>query len=107
MAVGRLSPPLPAGGPHVLVARNAAGEVSALDILLGEVWSGSGQSNMEYTLGQTKDTEDDLAAADDSVVVRSASVPSPVVVRYAWQPNPETTLQNNPGLPTSPLRTDG
>jgi sialate O-acetylesterase len=58
-------PPLPAGGPHLLVARDSAGEVTARDILLGEVWLGSGQSNMEYTLGQTKDTEDDIAAANE------------------------------------------
>lgn len=58
-------PPLPAGGPHVLVARDAAGEVSAQDVLLGEVWLGSGQSNMEYSLDLTKDTEDDIAAADE------------------------------------------
>lgn len=61
-------PPLPAGGPHVLVARDAAGEATARDVLLGEVWLGSGQSNMEYTLGQTKDTEDDIAAAREPLL---------------------------------------
>jgi sialate O-acetylesterase len=46
-------PPLPAGGPHELVASSAAGEARARDVLIGEVWICSGQSNMEWTLSQT------------------------------------------------------
>src|SRR5687768_10627396 len=39
-------PPLDAGGPHSLTARNTAGtQITAHDILLGEIWLGSGQSN--------------------------------------------------------------
>ena len=41
-----------------------------------------------------------------SVVVRSAKVPRPVAVRYAWADNPEATLRNAEGLPASPFRTD-
>lgn len=58
-------PSLPAGGPHTLGARTKAEEIKAKDILLGHVWLGSGQSNMEWTLGQTKETEADVAAAQE------------------------------------------
>lgn len=46
------------------------------------------------------------AAIDgDSIVVRSASVPHPVRVRYAWAPWPEpaANLVNGDGLPASPF----
>jgi sialate O-acetylesterase len=42
----------------------------------------------------------------DTVVVSSASVPSPKEVRYAWQSNPAATLFNGAGLPAGPFRTD-
>jgi sialate O-acetylesterase len=42
----------------------------------------------------------------DTVVVSSAKVPHPLVVRYAWQSNPLATLFNGAGLPAGPFRTD-
>lgn len=43
----------------------------------------------------------------DRVVVRSAQVPEPVAVRYAWANNPErANLFNRAGLPAAPFRTD-
>lgn len=43
----------------------------------------------------------------DAVVVKSADVPSPVAVRYAWASNPEgANLVNSDGLPASVFRTD-
>src|SRR5690606_11903779 len=46
-------PALPAGGPHVLqvTAGGARREIS--DVLVGEVWLCSGQSNMDFTLAPT------------------------------------------------------
>jgi len=40
------------------------------------------------------------------VVVRSAQVPHPVAVRYAWADNPECSLYGKSGLPALPFRTD-
>jgi sialate O-acetylesterase len=57
-------PALPPGGPHTLTARDASGEVSAHDLFLGGVWLGSGQSNMEWSLALTKDSEPDIQAAN-------------------------------------------
>jgi len=41
---------LPAGGPHTLIARTATRTQSAADVLMGDVWLCSGQSNMEFTV---------------------------------------------------------
>jgi sialate O-acetylesterase len=42
----------------------------------------------------------------NDVILSSASVPNPQVVRYAWQSNPAATLFNGAGLPAGPFRTD-
>lgn len=43
----------------------------------------------------------------DQVVVKSAEVPNPVAVRYAYSMNPSgANLYNKAGLPASPFRTD-
>ena len=41
---------LPAGGPHTLTARTAARSQRVVDLLVGDVWLCSGQSNMEFTV---------------------------------------------------------
>ncbi|HRJ71058.1 MAG TPA: sialate O-acetylesterase [Terrimicrobiaceae bacterium] len=42
----------------------------------------------------------------EEVLVKSAAVPAPVSVRYAWRNNPEVSLYNAAGLPASPFRSD-
>ncbi|HZZ20518.1 MAG TPA: sialate O-acetylesterase [Opitutaceae bacterium] len=42
----------------------------------------------------------------DSVIVRSAAVPKPVAVRYAWRNAPDANLFNGAGLPAAPFRSD-
>ena len=44
--------PLEAGGPHTLAATAKSGSASAADVLIGEVWLCSGQSNMEWPVRQ-------------------------------------------------------
>lgn len=59
-------PALPAGGPHTLVASSpaTAERVEIKDLLVGEVWLASGQSNMEMTLNASRPlTDDDIATA--------------------------------------------
>ncbi|MFZ4647715.1 MAG: sialate O-acetylesterase, partial [Gemmataceae bacterium] len=41
-----------AGGPHTLAVTAKSGNASATDVLIGEVWLCSGQSNMEWTVKQ-------------------------------------------------------
>ena len=44
--------PLEAGGPHTLAVTAKSGTATATDILIGEVWLCSGQSNMEWPVKQ-------------------------------------------------------
>lgn len=60
-------PALPAGGPHTLVVTvMETGERAEVhDLLVGEVWLASGQSNMEWTLAKSLPlSTDDIATAD-------------------------------------------
>lgn len=50
-------PALPAGGPHELVIRSGEDERRLQDLLIGEVWLASGQSNMEWRLGASDSLE--------------------------------------------------
>ena len=43
---------------------------------------------------------------DNTVIVFSSRVSSPVAVRYGWANNPTVNLQNTEQLPASPFRTD-
>ncbi|MCF0063119.1 sialate O-acetylesterase [Dyadobacter chenwenxiniae] len=49
--------PLEAGGPHTLNVSAKSGQASVNDILIGEVWLCSGQSNMEWPVSAAKDFE--------------------------------------------------
>jgi len=83
-AAGRWRATLPAqqaGGPHVLRAASASGEASARDVLIGDVWLCSGQSNMEWPLSRATGADATIAsAADDGLRLLSvprSSAPSP------------------------------
>lgn len=41
-----------AGGPHTLTVSSASGKLERSDLLFGDVWLCSGQSNMEWTVAQ-------------------------------------------------------
>ena len=51
---------LPAGGPHTL----RAGAVTLRDVLIGEVWVCSGQSNMAWPVARSNNAEAELEAAN-------------------------------------------
>jgi len=56
-------PPIAAGGPYTMTVQGA-NTITLTDILIGELWVCSGQSNMEMGLGVVKDGEKERAAAD-------------------------------------------
>jgi sialate O-acetylesterase len=59
-------PQLPAGGPYPLrIFVNNKLEVDWKDILVGEVWFCSGQSNMEFRLDQSENGKDEIEKAVD------------------------------------------
>ncbi|MDE0766785.1 MAG: sialate O-acetylesterase [Opitutaceae bacterium] len=65
--------PLPAGGPHSMVIKGE-NSLSYADILVGEVWICSGQSNMQWPVSNSYDG-DLVAATANSSQIRLISVP--------------------------------
>lgn len=67
-------PPVPAGGPHRLIATSGGDRVVVEDVLVGEVWLASGQSNMQWSVSNTLDAAEAIAAADQPQI-RLLTVP--------------------------------
>lgn len=57
-------PSLEAGGPHEVTIRAGDDEVEFSDVLIGDVWVASGQSNMEWPVAASLNPEAEIAAAD-------------------------------------------
>ncbi|AKC88216.1 9-O-acetylesterase [Pseudoxanthomonas suwonensis] len=86
-------PALKAGGPHTLTARAGDAKQSVSDVLVGDVWLCSGQSNMELQVWRTLDARAEIAGAGNDRIrlltvpqagsaVPQASFSSPV----QWRP---------------------
>lgn len=54
---------LPAGGPHTLTLAGPQ-TVEVRDVLMGDVWICSGQSNMQMSVGGSMNAKEEIAAAD-------------------------------------------
>jgi sialate O-acetylesterase len=82
--------PLKAGGPEVLTVRTKSRTLVFTNVLVGEVWVCSGQSNMEWPLKNSFEPEADLAGATNSQI-RLLKVPkhrtdTPTVsLHSSWQ----------------------
>ncbi|MEA9828173.1 sialate O-acetylesterase [Xanthomonas campestris pv. raphani] len=102
---GRWQARLPArgaGGPYTLSARSAGGVTQQLDdVLVGDVWLCSGQSNMELQVHRTLDSRSEVADADHPTI-RMFKVPaqsSPTPQRSfggaaVWQPTTPETVKD-------------
>lgn len=60
-------PSLPAGGPHTLTVSGST-TLTIPDVLVGEVWLASGQSNMEWPLSLANDAEMEIANSNDPLL---------------------------------------
>jgi sialate O-acetylesterase len=58
-------PAMKAGGPYVLSARAGAAALQIADVLVGDVFLCSGQSNMEWPVGAAVDGKAEVAASAD------------------------------------------
>ena len=78
-------PDLPAGGPHTLTARTATRLQNADDVLVGDVWLCSGQSNMEWPVRLTLDSRAEINASPDDNI-RHVRIPraSSISVRHGF-----------------------
>ncbi|MEM6782552.1 MAG: sialate O-acetylesterase [Bacteroidota bacterium] len=81
--------PRPAGGPHTIIVRadgSADGATATVrNVLVGDVWIASGQSNMEWTVAESRDAAAEIAAAD-APQIRQFDVPQ------SWAREPSYTL---------------
>jgi len=90
-------PALEAGGPHEVVVVGTS-TVKLADVLVGEVWLCSGQSNMEWTVSGSANAAAAIAAANDSrirhvkVPHRPAEKPEGDVKTGGWQPASPSTV---------------
>ncbi|MEJ2581320.1 MAG: sialate O-acetylesterase, partial [Acidobacteriota bacterium] len=87
--------PMVAGGPHDLTITSDGQSLSYGNVLVGDVWICSGQSNMEWTVENSMDAEHEIAAANDPRI-RHFKVPK------SWAASPETTLAGGTWEPTDP-----
>ena len=85
-----------AGGPFVLNVRERGGDsIDVRDVLVGDVWLASGQSNMEWPVEQAQDAEKEIARANDAGI-RHFKVPK------SWSGRPEAHLTGGQWRAASP-----
>jgi sialate O-acetylesterase len=85
-------PALPAGGPHTIVVHAAGAHATVSDVLIGDVWVASGQSNMEWRLADATGGREAAAAARDSLL-REFKVP------ISWSEAPAADLTGGSWAP--------
>lgn len=81
-----LLPPCPAGGPYELTAATNSESITLTDILVGDVWIASGQSNMEFPLlFDLRGVEAAEHAADPKIRLYTCSrATRPEKEKYTW-----------------------
>ncbi|MCK5860964.1 MAG: hypothetical protein KAH38_00675, partial [Candidatus Hydrogenedentes bacterium] len=57
-----------AGGPYELVIESDGEAIVLSDLLIGEVWLGSGQSNMQWTIKNTEEYEEELKQCENDSI---------------------------------------
>ena len=84
-------PARPAGGPYELTITDGTDSVRCADVLLGDVWIASGQSNMQYKMREgVLNTEAEVQRANYpnlrylEVTKRPASSPTPLTDTLRW-----------------------
>lgn len=90
-----LLPAHAAGGPFQLQVDGDGATLQVRDLLFGDVWLASGQSNMEWPLHDTQGAAAAVAAADDGQL-RHFKVPK------SWSGEPERRLAGGSWKPATP-----
>jgi sialate O-acetylesterase len=92
--------PSPAGGPYQMAIK-ATNQLSIKNILIGEVWLCSGQSNMELPMDRVKERYPDVVAQASEYNIRQFAVPTVYDFKHphadlssgTWeQANPQSVL---------------
>jgi len=82
-------PAMEAGGPYEMVIAGSGYERRVRDVMIGDVWVASGQSNMEWLVSASGDSEAEIAGADDPLI-RQFKVP------HIWSESPVDTVVGGP-----------
>lgn len=90
-----LLPSTPAGGPYELKIAGKKKTIELTNVLVGDVWVASGQSNMEWQVANVKNAKDAIANANDSKI-RHFYVP------HTYANEPQEKLEGGPWEVTSP-----
>jgi sialate O-acetylesterase len=90
---------MPAGGPFTLTV-NGSSAVSYNDVMIGEVWLCSGQSNMEFGMGNVNNSAAEIAAADHPGIRL-------LLVNRDWQSQPQNDIKGTWALCTPQSVTEG
>ena len=90
-----LLPAHAAGGPLQMRIDDGSAPVDLDDVLVGDVWLASGQSNMEWPLSQTEGADAAIAAANDPLI-RHFKIPK------SWSSTPQWQLQGGEWQSASP-----
>ena len=78
-------PATPAGGPYTLTIQAGKETKTIREILMGDVWLCSGQSNMEFVMGKLTEKYPEEIAASNNPMIREFQV----TLQYAMHPNQE------------------
>jgi sialate O-acetylesterase len=78
-------PPMTAGGSPLTLNITGKNKISFDDILVGEVWICSGQSNMEFGIGNSINGAQEIADANDPQIRL-------MKVEKAWKPQPQRDI---------------
>lgn len=87
---------LEAGGPYEMTVTGESNTVTVSDVLVGEVWVASGQSNMQWTVGNSMNAEEEIANANYPemrlfyVPRKTADTPQETVEAQWQRTTPET-----------------
>jgi len=84
-----------AGGPLQLLVRAGSDSVVLSNVLIGDVWVASGQSNMEFEVASAANAAEAIAAAHDSSI-REFKVPN------SWSNEPQEDLAGGSWRPADP-----
>jgi sialate O-acetylesterase len=88
--------PMPASSDPTMITVQGTNKLEIKDVLVGEVWLCSGQSNMEWSVAASSNPQDEIAAANFPLIrhvkVPLTASPSPLEdFQAAWQVcSPET-----------------
>ena len=80
-------PPLEAGGPYKITFSSETKVINLNDVLIGDIWLCSGQSNMEFRLKQSAGGADDIKVAKLPEVRLFNMQPVAYTNNVAWEKN--------------------